>query len=413
MSSNLVWHRKILSNGLRILLYPRKSDTTAQLSVAIDYGANLDLEDNAGCAHFLEHMVAGGSKERIELSRSVESLGGFFNPSTNHEYTLYSTVVIPQRIEETSRILATLLFDSNFDGERLEAERKIILNEVADASDNPACRVNQMLRRCLFKNHPVRRDVLGTAKTVRNLSLNEITKAHNYYYMPSNMILIVTGNFAESSIDSILCDFNDRNKWAKIERQKFLEEPKPKKTATSKKPGISQAYISIGARTIPSRHPDSYILDFIKTILGAGASSRFFIEVREKLALTYDISTSHESGLDYGYFTIDCTVKPNNVEHVIEVIQKELRRIRTEEIQEDELDKCKRIITGGTLLTLDSPTDFPEVLAQNEIQFKNQNSLLNYLKKINSITPEVITKNTNKYLREDQLSKAILYPKPK
>ena len=114
MSANLVWHRKTLPNGLTVLLYPRQSANTAQLSVGVKYGSNQEPKEQAGIAHFLEHMLAGGSDERIKLSRSIEDHGGVLDFYTDREQVLATMDVLPEKLSEASSILFQLVFRRKF-----------------------------------------------------------------------------------------------------------------------------------------------------------------------------------------------------------------------------------------------------------------------------------------------------------
>ena len=100
MKNSMIWQRKELPNGLRILLLPRKSSNTTQLSLAVEYGSNQDSEEQSGVAHFIEHMLAGGSTSRIELSRSVENTGGILDFFTDHEHTMSIMDVLPEQLSQ-------------------------------------------------------------------------------------------------------------------------------------------------------------------------------------------------------------------------------------------------------------------------------------------------------------------------
>jgi len=155
MRSNLSWERNVLPNGLTVLQCPRSSNTMAQLSVAIEYGSNEDTEENAGNAHFLEHMLVGGSQNRIKLHNEIERLGGRSSFETSDEFTFSTINIFPRKIAQASKVLSRLLFDPKFAKEKFELERKVILNEIAEANDDPRDRVAETLTKCLFKNHPV------------------------------------------------------------------------------------------------------------------------------------------------------------------------------------------------------------------------------------------------------------------
>ncbi len=412
MEKVLTWHRRILPNGLKILTYPRSSACTTQIGVAISYGANLDSDCKSGRAHFLEHMLCGGSNKRIECSRQIERLGGIINFATNHEYTYSFIDITPDKIFEVAKILSELLFDSCFEQEKFDLERKIILNELSTIFDNPCEKIEHMLMNCLFKTHPIRREIIGSKKSIKSLSLNEIVEAHNHYYTLSNMILVVTGNFTENDLELIINNFISNGGCnSQIIRPTFCETSKPAKRCSKFKSGLTQTYVRMGAQTISCRHPDAHILDLIATILGDGFSSRLFVEVREKLGLSYSISASSQCGLDYGFFSVDCSVKPKNFDLTVEVIEKEMDNLCSKKVIEKELQKAKDMIKGELLRLVDNFIDFPELLIACEIKYETEYAILEYLKKIWATSSEDIIAVANKYVKCDSLSWVSLSPK--
>lgn len=406
-----LWRREVLSNGIRVLRYPRLSDMTVQLAVAMEYGSNADSRDASGTAHFLEHMLAGGSNKRIELSREIERLGGSSDFITTNEYTINIVNIVPKKVAKASHILSGLVFDSSFEQEKFELERKIILNEITEVSDYPYEKINEMLKRCLFKTHPIKQPICGYRKTINQLSLNEIVESHQTHYTPQNMILILTGRFSDKDVEIVLQDFSDKNNQKPASKKAFcLETSKPKKEITLKRLGIHQTYMSMGVRTVHIKHPDTPAIDLINTLIGSGASSRLFIELREKRALTYSIRSSHECGMDYGYFHIDCAIKHRNLEKTMNLVHKEVERIKTDKVSKNELNQGKDMIKGEICRALDSPSECPEILAEMEMWFNSKNAILDYFERIDAVTADEICKTANKYLGEGGLSTAILTP---
>ena len=195
MTTGMFWRRDVLPNGLRVLSFPRQSANTTQCSVAVEFGLVQEPEENAGVAHFLEHMLAGGSTKRIKLSRCIEDSGGILDFYTDHEHMMSTMDVMPEELTEASQVISELLFDTDFEEEKLRRERKIILNELAQALDDPTERVEELLIKSLFKNHPVRRPVGGFPKTVEQLTLDQLSNAQSANYVPQNMILISRRQF--------------------------------------------------------------------------------------------------------------------------------------------------------------------------------------------------------------------------
>jgi len=413
MSNGLVWHRHVLPNGLRVLHLPKPSANTAQLSLAVEYGSNSEAEEAAGSAHFLEHMLAGGSDNRIQLSRSIESFGGVLNFYTDREYTLSFVDVLPESLPKTAQVLSQLLFDSCFEQEKFASERKIILNELAEVADDPTEQIDELLLKNLFKKHPIRRPIGGYPKTINKLSLNQLSQMLTEYYQPQNMILMLIGNLQNSEFEGALKHFKDTPP-QKTPPKSFHpnETSKPTKgEILKKKSGLTQTYLSIGAKTVNSQHPHAPVLDLISMIIGGGTSSRLFIELREKSALTYDVIPTHSKGLDFGYFSIGCAVKNSNVNKAKEIIFKEFERLRSERVLEEELERNKKMILSGILRGIDSPEECQDILAFMEIQFNDERSLVGYLDKVKAVTVDDVLSVAGGYLQEDNFTTAILAPK--
>lgn len=412
MHSSLSWKRKVLSNGLTVLCCPRSSGLTTQLSVAINYGSSDDPDEHMGCAHFLEHMVVGGSQSRIKLHNEIERLGGCSSFETSDEYTLCMVDIFSSKLTQASKVLSGLLFDPKFEEDKFELERRVILNELAEASDNPRDKVAENLLKALFKNHPVRNPVLGSKKTVNQLTINDIVQAHQNYYAPRRMILIFTGNFTDKDVETVLQDFQDRENGQSLpKRINNIEVGKPKKEVKAERSGITQAYLSFGLRTPPAKDPTVPVLDLIDAILGIGESSRLFVELREKRALTYDFKSINMSGLDYGYFSVDCAVKARKLSQTRTIIQDELQKLAVTPITPNELDKSKNLILGSIYRSIDNPRELPRIMANMEIHFESENSLSEYADKINSVTDSDLMETASQYFQDENYSTAILVPK--
>lgn len=411
MTTDMFWHRTTLSNGLRVLLFPRLSANTTQLSLAVEYGSNQEPEENAGVAHFLEHMLAGGSTKRIQLARNIENSGGILDFYTDHELMMSTVDVLPEELTEASFVISELLFNSDFDEEKFHQERKIILNELAEASDDPTERIEELLLKSLFKKHPVKRPVGGFPKTVKRLTLDQLSISHSTNYVPQNMILILTGSFSEETARMVLKKFENKIiKETRSRKRYSFEAAKPVPLVVEKKPGMSQTYLSIGARTVFSTHQDAPKLDLLSALLSGGTSSRLFIEIREKNALTYDVNTENNMGLDFGYLSVGCAVKDKNLAKAEKLILKELSRLRTEKVPIEELERNKNLIIGGILRGMDNPQEALEIIAYLEMQFKNEMALVDYITKVKAVSSENILEAANAYLQEDSLSTVILKP---
>ena len=412
MTTAMFWRRKVLSNGLTVLQFPRESANTTQLSVAVEYGSNQEPAEIAGVAHFLEHMLAGGSEKRIQLSRSIENSGGILDFYTDHEHMMSTMDILHGELAEASTIISELLFNPDFEEEKFRQERKIILNELAEALDDPTERIEELLLKSLFKKHPANRPVGGFPKTVKRLTFDQLSDAHRANYVPQNILLILTGNFTEESAEMVLKNFSGRTFEKTPSRKLFPPETaKSVPLVVEKKSGIAQTYLSMGARTVCSSHPDVPVLDVMSSLFSGGTSSRLFIELREKNALTYDVNSDHNKGVDFGFFGISCAVKDKNLAKAKRVILKELSKLRTEKVPVDEIDRTKNLIVGASLRGMDDPQECQEIIAYMEMQFKNEKALVDHITRVKAVSSQDIMDAANTYLQEDSLSTVLLEPK--
>jgi predicted Zn-dependent peptidase len=411
MTSAMIWSRSTLPNDLTVLMFPRPNTNTTKLSVAVKYGSNQESAEIAGVAHFIEHMLAGGSTRRIQLSRSVENSGGILDFFTQHESMQSTMDILPEHLTEASSVLSDLLFSGDFEEEKFSLERKIILNELAEAEDDPAEKIDELMLSSLFKNHPIKRPVGGFPKTIKQLTLNQLCYAHKTNYVPQNMILILAGNFNVKTAGLVFEKFEDASGSEDFSLNTNLaESAKPTSLVIKKKTGITQIYLSIGARTVFSTHPDAATLDLISTVLSGGTSSRLFVELREKHALTYNVNANHNKGVDFGYFNVNCAVENKNLSKAEALILKELSKLRKTKVPPEELERSKNLIVAEILREMDNPQEACEILAYLEMQFKSERALTDYIDKIRAVSSENILEAANTYLKADCLATVRLEP---
>ena len=411
MSAHLVWRRRTLPNGLTTIVYPRQNANTTQLSLAVKYGSIQEPKKVAGIAHFLEHMLAGGSAQKIKRSRSIEEAGGILDLYTDREHVLGVADVLPQKITEAARILSDLFFTGGFEKEKFELERKIILNELAEVADDPTVKIEELLMESLYKRHPISRPVGGYPRTIKKLTINQLETEHKHNYIPKNMILVLTGKVDEVEEKEVLDTFKDH--YAPDNPPEPTHPPeskKPKAVVVDEKAGITQTYLSIGARTVCATDKKAPVLDLTATILGGGTSSRLFIELREKHAVTYDVSSAHCKGKDFGYFSINCAVNNRKVEKTRKLIFKELTDLSKLKVSEVELERSKAIMLGSVLRGLDDPRGTSEIITYMEMQFGSALGLKDYVDKVKAVTSEDIREAVLDTLNENSLCSVILKP---
>ena len=161
--------------------------------------------------------------------------------------------VLPGKIAEASKVLSGLLFDPVFEEEKLALERKVILNEIAEVRDDPQNLVGEALLKCLFKQHPLKNPILGFAKTINQFTVDDVAQVHQNFFVPQNMVLMLTGNFSGKDTENVLENFQNRENNCKVSRRnRKPEESKPKKEVGIEKSGLTQSYLNFGLQNYSS-----------------------------------------------------------------------------------------------------------------------------------------------------------------
>lgn len=413
MNAFLSWKREVLPNGMRVLELPRASDATARLCLTVEYGSTSDHKCDAGLAHLLEHMLGGGSAKRLQICEEIERMGGYVNFFTGPEYTVGFVQALPKRILQSMKALMQLMYDRAFEQGKFGNEQKVVLNEIDETLDDPGERVDQMLRQSLFKTHPIRRPIGGYHSTVSRMTLQKLCNTHQIRYTAHKTILVLTGSFTERHKATAIKSLSEIEQAENpFKKHRFRTDTRYRRRIVQKRPGIAQAYLSMGSQTVPATHKDVCALDVIDKVMGGGTSSRLFKELRVKRGLAYGVESAHYNGSDFGFFTASCALKTKNLQKATRLINKEFLKMRNEKISTEELNKGKDMILGSIFQQADNPLGCPAMLAEAEILFHNKHAITDYLKQVKEVAADDIIRVANKYLNEDRFSTAIITPKP-
>jgi len=192
---------------------------------------------------------------------------------------------------------------------------------------------------------------------------------------------------------------------AKVRRDKFI--PRKANDLILEK-DFHQVHSIIGRATVGFNSKKRTIIKVLSTLLGEGSSSRLFLAVREKLGITYQISSFLNSYQDVSSFGIYYSTNSKQAERVMGIVLRELKKLRENKVTEKELNKVKAFIKGGTLLGLENTSNRMIRIASSMLYFNKIITVENYLKSIDAVTAEDLIKTANEILNEEKLIKVIL-----
>ncbi|MCY3971072.1 MAG: pitrilysin family protein [Acidobacteria bacterium] len=196
---------EILDNGLAVVLLPHAGAESVVTVVCYRAGSRDENPDEAGLAHFLEHMMFKGSVlyPPGAIDSLTQRLGGTNNAFTSHDVSAYHFQFERRRLDEALRIEADRMRGLSLLPEEVESEREVILEEIRMVEDDPWDALEQAVARRLFGGHPYARPVLGTRRSLRGLDAAALRSFHGRHYHPGRAVLVVAGGLPADAMGRV------------------------------------------------------------------------------------------------------------------------------------------------------------------------------------------------------------------
>jgi predicted Zn-dependent peptidase len=344
------------ASGVRVVSERMPEARSVSIGVWVGVGSRDEPGELAGASHFLEHLLFKGTDTRAarELAMAVEARGGEMNAYTSRESTVFYLRLPSKHLEFGLDLLADVVTAPALRPDEVDAEREVILEELAMAVDTPDDLVAIRLYEHLFAGHPLGRETLGDEDTLASLTPDEIRAFHQQWYRPANLVVGVAGACSHADVNAML-DRSALSANGKIDGDRprraapdhlgapLVVEPRP----------IEQVHVALGWAGLPQHDPDRYALAVANQILGGGMSSRLFQEIREQRGLAYTVYSSHSMFSDCGVQSIYAGTSPQRLDEVLTVIDEVIDEVLAHGISIEEYDVALGYIEGATLLGLE------------------------------------------------------------
>lgn len=350
----------MLPSGLRVITEQMAGVRSTSVGVWVGVGSRHETPALHGCSHFLEHLLFKGTRTRSALDISIEldQVGGEFNAFTAKEYTCFHTRTLDQDLPVALDVLGDMLTSSLLRAEDLEAERQVILDEIAMHDDDPDDAVHNLFATQAWGDTPLGRPIAGTTDSIASLTRDQVQRFWRRHYRPAAMVIAVAGNLDH---DDVLAQVQ-----AAFGRQGFLdgeEEPAlaPRRVGTQRvRPGsavmqrpFEQVNLVLGNRGITRTDPRRYALGVLVTALGGGTSSRLFQEVRERRGLAYSVYSFASQHADAGLVGVAAGCLPDRQADLLGVVRDEVATLAAGGLSADEVALGQGQLRGGLVLGLE------------------------------------------------------------
>ena len=338
-------NRYTLGNGLRIVHNEDDSTQMVALNLLYDVGARDEDPSHTGFAHLFEHLMFGGSLHIPDYDTPVQNAGGENNAWTNNDITNYYITLPYQNVETGFWLESDRMLSLDFSPKSLEVQRQVVIEEFKQRNLNqPYGDASHLLRELAYEAHPYRWPTIGKEIAhIAQATLEEVKDFFFRFYAPNNAILAVTGHISfEETVRLAEKWFGPIPARNISPRQLPAEKPQTtvrRKTVERKVP-VDAIYMAFHMSN--RMHPDYYVYDMITDILSNGRSSRFIQSLVQEQKLFTSIDAYISGSLDEGLLHV--TGKPVEgvpLEQAEKAIWKELEKMKTVPVSEQELEKVK------------------------------------------------------------------------
>jgi len=367
--------KAVLDNGFRIVTQEMLDHRSVSLGIWVENGSRHEAQRENGISHFIEHLLFKGTEQRTaaQIAEEMDAVGGVLNAFTSKEHTCYYAKVLDEDLPLAIDLLTDIFLHSNFDGEEIERERSVILQEISQAEDTPDDYIHDLFSVDFFKDHPLARPICGSLETVNSFRRQDFLTFFKSRYRPRRVVIAGAGHLRHDQLVQAFKErlgaVSDPLNDGRSTSEDGVRTPEMQSGIFQHAKSLEQVHLCLGVPGVHQTHPQRYAAYVLNTLLGGGMSSRLFQEIREKRGKAYSVYSFSSAYRDVGYLGVYAGTSLEWVEEVVELIVKELKRLAAGEIKDEEIRRTQGQLVGSMMLGLESTDSWMSHIARNEIYF--------------------------------------------
>jgi predicted Zn-dependent peptidase len=384
----------VLPGGLRIVTEAVPTVRSVTVGIWVGVGSRDESPTLAGASHYLEHLLFKGTRRRdaLAISAAIDAVGGEMNAFTSKEYTCYYARVLDSDLPLAVDVVCDLVTSSVIRGADVDAERGVILDEIAMHEDDPTDMVHDQFAQVLFADSSLARPILGTVGSIESIRRGAINGYYRRRYRPQDMVVAVAGNVDHATV-------------VRLVKQAFghagmlagdAEPATPRGAGRSPRTvtggvrvvrrATEQANVVLGGAGVARTDERRFALGVLNAALGGGMSSRLFQEVREKRGLAYSVYSYHAQYADTGLFGVYAGCAPRKVDEVLAICRDEVAKVAATGITVEELERGKGQLRGSLVLGLEDTGSRMSRIGKAELVYGELLSVDDVLNRIDAVT---------------------------
>ena len=397
--------RSVHASGLRIVTEEVPSVRSAAVGIWVNVGSRDEAPATAGASHFLEHLLFKGTTSRtaLEISSSIESVGGEMNAFTSKEYTCFYARTIDTDLPMAIDVVSDLITSSIVTALDVDAERKVVLEEIAMRDDDPSDLVHDLFSDTYYGDTPIGRPILGTVQSISEMSRNTVFNYYKKKYLPQDLVVAVAGNIKHKRVVAMVEEALSRDNFLNVTGAPVLRPNTPIKNVKQQSVGLlykksEQAHMFYGMEGVARADERRFAMGVLSAALGGGMSSRLFQEIREKRGLAYSVYSYAQQFAGSGLLGFYAGCNPSKAVEVVEIIRSVLSDVSDNGMTHEEIERAKGAVRGSLVLSQEDSGSRMSRIGKNEIVYGQVMDFDDILKAISRVSATDIREIASEFL---------------
>jgi predicted Zn-dependent peptidase len=384
--------RTVLPGGLRVITEAMPAARSATLGLWAGIGSRDETAPLAGVTHFLEHLLFKGTRRRTawDISAELDAVGGELNAFTGKEYTCYHARVLDADVPLAIDVICDMVTSSLMPAAEVEAERGVILEEIAMHDDDPDDVVHDVFVSSLYGDTPLGRPITGSPATIKALTRRQITGYYGRRYTPDRLVFAAAGNFDHRAVVRLVSKafpgLADSPGTAPAPIRSADRAVDTFVTTTLLERPTELATFVLGTPALARNDPRRFAMGVLNAALGGGTSSRLFQEIRERRGLAYTIYSFTSQHVGGGYFAVGGGCMPDKISDVLGICRDEFAKVASTGLTVEELERGKGQLRGGLVMGLEDSSARMTRVGKAELVPGGLMSVEHSLREINAVT---------------------------
>lgn len=376
----------ILKNGLR-WIHQEVRSPTGHIGLIIQAGSRDESPEEEGLAHFIEHLLFKGTKKRkaFHIISRIEDVGGELNAYTGKEETTLYASFLREHYERSMELIFDIVQNATFPDREIPKEKEVILDEIDSYRDSPSELIFDEFDSLLYPDHPLGRNILGSEKSVKSFSKEQVINFVKRNYTPERAVLSSVGGINHSEFER-LADRHASNWKGKMDIHSRTTPFVSKSEIKHVKKEIHQSHIIIGGEGISIHDKDYTAIVLLNNLLGGPSmNSRLNLNIRERHGIAYQIESFINSYNDSGIWGIYAGTDQETIDRCHRLIIKELTLLRDKKLGVLQFSKAKTQLLGQMALAQESNVNMMTSLGKSLLVYNRVDTFKEIVTKVDAL----------------------------